>query len=274
MQVVLLGTGTPNPDPERSGPAVAVLCGDAAYLVDCGPGIVRRAEAARQRGVRGLAPPKLQRLFLSHLHSDHTAGLPDLLLTPWVMGRRTPLEVFGPPGTREMVSHIQAAYREDVRERRDGLEPANDEGWRTEVKEIGPGPVYRDQHVSVEAFPVQHGSWIAFGYRFVAPDRSVVISGDTGPCEALAEAARGCDLLVHEVYSSRGLQTHDAAWRAYHQRVHTSTRELAALAGTAQPRLLVLYHQLHWGVSDVDLVAEITASYDGPVISGCDLGIY
>ena len=92
--VVMLGTGTPNPDPERSGPATAVIAGGQAYLVDCGPGVVRRAEAAWRRGIDELDMPGLTRLFVTHLHSDHTAGYADLILTPWVLGREQPLVVY------------------------------------------------------------------------------------------------------------------------------------------------------------------------------------
>src|SRR5436190_2004396 len=97
-QVVLLGTGTPRPDPERAGPATAIVVGDASYLVDAGPGIVRRAEAARAKGFAALAPEKLLTAFMTHLHSDHTVGYPDLIFTTWVQGRHAPLKVYGPAG--------------------------------------------------------------------------------------------------------------------------------------------------------------------------------
>ena len=96
---MLLGTGTPNAEPDRSGPSVAIVVGDTPYIVDCGPGVVRRATAAQAAGIEALEPKKLTRLFLTHLHSDHTAGYPDLVLTPWVLEREQPLEVYGPPGT-------------------------------------------------------------------------------------------------------------------------------------------------------------------------------
>ena len=120
-RLILLGTGTPNAEPERSGPALAVAAGDASYLVDCGPGIVRRALAARAAGEAALAPEKLRRVFLTHLHSDHTSGLPDLLLTPWVLGRTAPLDIYGPPGTGAMATHVASAYAADIAERRNGL---------------------------------------------------------------------------------------------------------------------------------------------------------
>jgi ribonuclease BN (tRNA processing enzyme) len=271
---VLLGTGTPNAEPTRSGPSVAVVVGDTPYLVDFGPGVVRRAAAAYEAGIEGLAPEKLSRAFLTHLHSDHTAGYPDLILTPWVLERAEPLRVWGPPGIVHMTEHILAAYRQDIDERLGGLEPANDTGYQVISHEAEPGIVYEDGDVTVEAFPVQHGSWTAYGYRFRTPDRTIVISGDTAPTETVVEKSRGCDVLIHEVYSAVGLGTRPPAWQRYHTRVHTSSHELAEIATRAHPALLVLYHQLLWDVSEEDLLSEIQERYEGAVVSGQDLDVY
>jgi len=273
-QVVLLGTGTPNADPERHGSAVAIVVNETPYLIDFGPGVVRRAAAAHQMGVNGLAVPKLRRAFLTHLHSDHTAGYPDLIFTPWVLERDQPLQVYGPPGTQAMTEHILAAYAQDIKQRLYGLEPANERGYQVQVQEIEPGLVYQDANVSVEAFPVQHGSWPAFGYRFTTPDRVIILSGDTAPFAGLVDHYRGCDLLIHEVYSVAGLTTRPPAWQTYHTRVHTSTRQLAEIAAQVKPELLVLYHQLFWGVSEAELVAEIRERYEGAVVSGRDLDVF
>jgi len=273
-KIVLLGTGTPNADPERSGPSVAVVVNRTPYLVDCGPGVVRRAAAASRAGVVGLDVRRICRAFLTHLHSDHTVGYPDLILTPWVLGREEPLEVYGPPGLRTMTEHILAAYREDIEERLDGLEPANRTGYVVRAFEIEPGLVYRDRNVTVEAFAVHHGSWPAFGYKFHAPDRTIVISGDTAPTEGCVEAYRGCDVLIHEVYSAVGLARRAPDWRRYHASVHTSSYELAEIASAAKPRLLILYHQLFHGVSERELLAEVRARYAGKVVSGRDLDVY
>jgi ribonuclease Z len=131
-----------------------------------------------------------------------------------------------------------------------------------------------NENVRVEAFPVQHGSWPAFGYRFQTPDRVIVISGDTAPTEAIVEQSRGCDVLLHEVYSGGRFEDLPAQWQRYHSRVHTSTRELARIAAEAQPGLLVLYHQLLWSATDQHLLDEIAEGYSGPVLSGRDLDIY
>ena len=117
-QIVLLGTGTPSPDPEHSGAATAVVVNGTPYLIDFGPGVVRRIAAASQKGVKGLSVVNMRVAFLTHLHSDHTAGYADLILTPWSVGRSQPLEIYGPQGLKHMTDHILEAYREDIPIRR------------------------------------------------------------------------------------------------------------------------------------------------------------
>lgn len=273
-QVVLLGTGTPNADPSRSGPAVAVVVQGTPYLVDFGPGVVRRAAAAVQRGIEGLEVSKLGRAFLTHLHSDHTAGYADLILTPWVLRRRSPLEVYGPPGLKAMTDHLLAAYAEDIRERLEGLEPANESGYRVRAVEISPGRIYEDANVLVDAFAVNHGSWPAYGYRFTTPDRVICISGDTALFPGYAEAYRDCDVLIHEVSSTAGLAGRSAEWQAYHRAVHMSSDVLSAVAAKVRPGVLVLYHQLLHGVSEDELLCEVSRAYDGAVVSAKDLDVF
>ena len=273
--LVLLGTGTPNADPDRSGPAVAVVVNGVPYLVDAGPGVVRRASAAYSTGIEGLRVSNLGHVFITHLHSDHTLGLPDLIFTPWVLERDRPLELFGPTGSRAMVDHIHAAYAEDIDVRIDGLEPANPDGYRVNTHEIEPGLIYQDKNVKVSAFRVTHGSWEdAFAYRFETVDRVIVISGDAVPSEAIVEHCAGCDVLVHEVYSKTGFERRDPVWQRYHSNSHTSSVQLAELASRARPKLLVLYHQLFWGATEEELLTEVKAGYDGTVVSGKDLDVY
>ncbi|MBD3237109.1 MAG: MBL fold metallo-hydrolase [Candidatus Eisenbacteria bacterium] len=273
-RAILLGSGTPHADPDRCGPAVAIVAGGELYLFDCGPGIVRRAAAACRAGATELEAVRLQRLFLTHLHSDHTAGLPDLLLTPWVLGRRAPLEVWGPPGTAAMLSHIQEAYRADIRLRLEGREPANETGWQARPHEIATGRVYEDAQVAIDAFPVRHGPAPAFGYRIAGRERSIVISGDTAPTDEIVSQSLGCDLLFHEVYSRAGFARQPADWQAYHREMHTASDELADLASRACPGLLVLYHQLFWGESEEGLIAELRGGYGARIASGRDLDVY
>lgn len=274
-QVVLLGTGTPNADPDRMGPALAIVTDGTPYLVDFGPGVVRRAAAAEQAGIRALAVEKLEIAFLTHLHSDHTTGYPDLIFTPWVLGRIKPLQVYGPPGIAAMTEHILAAYKMDHDARVCGFEPINPDAYGAIAHEIEPGLIYQDARIKVEAFSVEHGDgWLALGYKFITGDRNIVISGDTAPCESLIERWQGCDILVHEVYSQRAFGRRSKKWQHYHAHMHTSTTELAAIANKVKPKLLVLTHLLMWGCSEAELLAEIQEHYDGEVICGRDLGVY
>ena len=273
-EIVMLGTGTPGPDPDRSGPSLAIIVNDQPYLVDFGPGVVRRTAAAYRMGVHGLATHLLNRAFLTHLHSDHTAGYPDLILSPWVMGRDEPLEVYGPPGLNHLTKHVAAAYEADVDQRLHGLEPCSPTGYEVNPHEIEPGLCYEDDHVEVHAFEVSHGTWTAYGYKFICPDRTIVVSGDTGKHPNVAKAAKGCDVLIHEVCSAVGLSYRSEEWQRYHSTYHTLGPELAEIASKAKPGLLVLTHQLHQGVSDAELLREIREGYAGPVISAKDLDMF
>jgi ribonuclease BN (tRNA processing enzyme) len=267
--VILLGTGTPNADPTRSGPAVAIVVDSNTYIVDAGPGIVRRAAAAK------ITMPSLRLAFLTHLHSDHTVGLPDLMFSPWVLGRTVPLVVYGPPGTTAMVDHLQAAYAEDIDIRLHGGEPSNKTGYGGRGHDMAAGVVYRDSLVTITAFEVPHGKWPhAYGYRFQTPDRTIVISGDTSPSDAVANACDGCDVLVHEIISSESLEGRTADWQAYHRAYHTPGYELGDVATKARPKLLLLYHQIPSGIADSVLLREVHARYRGVVVSGKDLGVY
>lgn len=274
--VVMLGTGTPNADPDRYGPAVAVVVDDVSYLVDFGVGVVRRAAAAERAGIAALAATNLTRAFATHLHSDHTLGLADLILTPWILERRTPLTLYGPPGLRKMTDHLVAAYADDLRIRTRGGEPKHQyDPTKVIVHEIAPGIVYRDERVTVTAFAVPHGAWEhAFGYRFQTPDRTIVISGDTGPDSHIEEQCRPCDVLVHEVYSEAGFAKRPPEWQKYHARYHTSSRQLGAIASRARPGLVVLYHQLIWGSTEEELLKEVRSAYDGKVVSAHDLDVF
>jgi ribonuclease Z len=270
-QVILLGTGTPYPDPAASGPATAVVVNGRVFLFDVGAGVMRRLRAAN------LPINGPEALFITHLHSDHTLGYADLILTSWVMRRRAPFRVFGPPGLQRMTNHLLAAYSEDIRVRTNGLEREVAGGYRVSVHEIAAGVVYEKDGVRVTAIAVQHGAWRnAFGYRIDTADRSIVISGDTRPSEALFKAARGVDILIHEVYSASRLAPEDRPggkdWPRYCREYHTSDVELGQLAGRIEPKLLILDHIIRMGASDEELLAAVRAGgYSGRVVIGNDL---
>lgn len=277
-KIAFLGTGTPNPDPNHSGNSVAIIVNDTPYIVDCGPGLIRQAAALSPRyggKIEGLRVENIKRAFITHLHSDHTTGYPDLIFTPWVEGRDEPLEVYGPEGIKAMTNHILEAYKEDIRMRLYGLESGNNQGWRVNVHVFKEGIIYKDENVTIEAFSVKHGSWPeAYGFKFTTPDRTIAISGDTIPDKNLIEKCKGVDILIHEVYSAEKFKTRPEKWQKYHSLSHTSTYELAKIANQVKPCLLILYHQLYWGANDKDLLQEISTIYKGKVVSAKDLDVF
>lgn len=278
-KLVMLGSGNPNPSPNRSGSALAIVVKEQAYIIDFGAGLVRQAAALSPRyggNIKALDVKNIRTAFLTHLHSDHTVGYPDLILTPWVMGRNAPLNVYGPEGLNKMTKHILEAYNDDIKYRLYGAEPANNQGWRVNSHEFfKEGVIYTDSLVKVEAFPVPHGSWpAAWGFRFTTPDKVIVISGDTAPSDKVIEYAKGADILVHEVYSKKGFDVRSAFWQNYHSKQHTSTLELGEIANKVKPGMVVLYHVLDWGASEQELLDEIATSYKGKVVVGRDLDIY
>ncbi|PYP14651.1 MAG: MBL fold metallo-hydrolase [Gemmatimonadetes bacterium] len=270
--VVLLGTGNPRPEPDASGPATAVVVGARVFLVDAGPGVERRLAAAH------LPIDGVTALFITHLHSDHTLGLPDLIFTSWVMGRKQPLAAYGPHGLRQMTDHLVAAWAEDIEVRTNGLEKRTPGGYRVDVHEIRPGVAYDSGGVRVTAFLVEHGTWReAYGYRVDAPGRSVVVSGDTKPSENLVRAAAGADVLVHEVYPEPRTApnpTESATWPTYMGDFHTSDVELGQLAARIRPKLLILTHIIRRGATDEELLANVRKSFSGRAVVAHDLDRY
>jgi ribonuclease BN (tRNA processing enzyme) len=243
---------------------------------------VRRIAAASQQGVKGLTVVGVRVVFLTHLHSDHTAGYSDLILTPWTVGRRQPLEVYGPKGLKHMTDHILEAYREDIAIRRRDKRTFGvpEQGYNAQAHEIAPGIVYKDPNVTVKAFRVNHGDVPqAFGYRFETPDRSIVISGDAAPSQSIIDSCNGCDVLIHEAYS---MMTYDAVlpvYQEYRRKHHASSREVAEIAEKAKPGLLILYHRANpGGVGGPDpeqvLLEEVRKLYRGQVVIGHDLDVF
>jgi len=274
-QLVLLGTGTPFADPKKSGPSLAIVVNNTSYIVDCGPGVVRRAAEAKELGFPSLEAAQLKKLFITHLHSDHTVGLADIIFTPAVLDRNAPISVYGPPGMKNMTQHILDAYKEDIQIRVNGLEKGDAIAYKVNVKEINEGVVYQDTNIQVTAFKVNHGNWKnAFGYVFKTHDKKIVISGDCTYSENLIKYAKDCDILVHEVYSDTGLKKRTKRWQNYHSTFHTSTYQLADIANKVKPKLLILNHQLGFGMSFESILDEVKSKYDGKVLNGSDLEIY
>jgi ribonuclease BN (tRNA processing enzyme) len=280
-QVVMLGSGTPRPDPDRSGPATAIVVNGMPYLVDFGPGVIRRAAAAYQKGVTafGVGVANLATAFLTHLHSDHTMGYPDLIFTPWLMGRRAPLLVYGPKGLKAMTANILQAWAVDLGVRTIGGHARPP--CEVQAHEIASGEIYRDRNITVTAFPVHHGDDLeAFGFRFETPDRTIVLSGDTSPTQSLIDHCAGCDVLIHEAYPLAGLDGMAPEWQQFRRSHHTSSKQLADIANQVKPGLLVVNHTSNGAGGPMRsapaevLLEEIRQSYAGHVVVGRDLDIF
>ena len=268
IRVTLLGTGNPRPVMSRLGPSTLVEAGGRKFVFDCGRGATLRLY---QLGVHF---NDVDALFLTHLHSDHTVGIPDLWLTGWVMGRRVPLHVWGPAGTVAMMKGLEEAYSFDVHIRRDVDEQLPGEGAEIEAHDIEQGVVYDRDGVKITAFTVDHGLVKpAYGYRVDYAGRSVVLSGDTRPSENLILYAQGADVLIHEVLD---LEAYRAADKIYTpeqiQKViahHTTGEEAGVVFSRVKPRLAVFSHIVPPNAPNV--IAEARKHYSGRLELGEDL---
>ena len=274
-QLVILGSGTPNPNPERGGSAYAVIVDNTPYLVDFGPGAIRSFAAlmpAWGGDMKEMDVTKIEHAFLTHIHSDHTTGLSDLLLTPWIMGRENKLNLYGPKGLEKMAGSLLDAYADDIDYRVNGTQPSNGTGYQFNFTELADGVVFQDRNLKVEAFKVNHGDFEdAYGFRFTSKDKVIVFSGDTGPSKSLERYAKDADILVHEVYSNAGFLKKTKDWQIYHRGHHTSTYEVGEIASRAKPKLLVLSHILFWGADERDILEETSTTFSGNIKIAEDL---
>ena len=275
-KLIILGSGTPNPDPNRHGSGYAVVVNGNAYIVDFGPGVVRRISAMSPTWGGDFPSMELKNIntaFLTHIHSDHSGALADLILTPWIMGRDEPLKLYGPPGLQAMSENITNAYIDDINYRLYGSQPANKLGFITKVTEISTdGIIYKDNNVEVIAFKNAHGDFEnSFGFLFITKDKRILLSGDTAVSENLKKYAKNLDILVHEVFSSETFINKTKDWQIYHNAHHTSSIDLGILANELKPKTLVLSHILFWGASEESLLEDVKKNFNGNSIIAKDL---
>jgi ribonuclease Z len=268
IKVTLLGTGYPRPVMSRFGPSILVEAGAEKLLFDCGRG------ATQHLYQLNVAFSRVNVLFLTHLHSDHVVDIPDFWLTGWILGRKGSLQIFGPAGTKEMMSHLQQAYAFDIHIRRDVDEQLPALGVVVEAKDIEQGVVYENGGVKVTAFTVDHGAVKpALGYRVDYDGHSVVMSGDTRLSENLIHFAQGTDVLIHEVIDPEAYNSsHTVFSKEQMAKViahHTTPDQAGSVFSRVKPKLAVYSHIVPWDADD--LIPRTRKTYSGPLEVGEDL---
>lgn len=265
FRVVLLGTGTPNPRVDRFGPSILVEAGSERLVFDCGRSCTTRLWQLR-------IPLGTVKLFLTHLHSDHTVGIPDLWLTGALAlqipyGRRTaPFQVWGPAGTAAMMTNLQKAYEADIRIR--GTEALN---AAVEARDFTDGVVHQSNGVTITAFKVNHDDIDAYGFRIDYKDHSVLLSGDTRPSANLVAHAHGVDVVVHEV--GMFAPTSEAGRQIVAQ-LHSTPEQAGEEFSKIRPKLAVYSHFSLFGTPEPtmdELIARTRTTYQGPLEVGEDL---
>jgi len=290
LHAVLCGTGTPLPDRERVGPCVAVMAGSHLYIVDAGEG------CSRNMMLTGLPVGKIDAIFLTHFHSDHIAGLGNILMQRWVnASNATPLDVFGPEGVETVVAGFNLAYKLDSGYRTAhhgaGIFPPSGAGGIARTFQTGPqedaSAVLTDKDgLKITAFNVDHRPVTpAVGYRFDYKGRSLVISGDTVYSPSLIQHARNADLLLHEAMQAAIVKMIEDEYRASSnmafakimsdvRQYHTSVEDAARIANQAHIRHLTLYHILPALPSSFLLhhffPGDAKKYYTGPITIGVD----
>lgn len=268
LQVVLLGTGFPRPYPDRAGPSTLVIANGKYFVVDAGRGVMMRLASLGQpvrRAPNLVMPgmPRVEAVLLTHLHPDHTSGLPDLFIS--AQREPAPLELFGPEGLQDLVEGMLRFYAFEIRLAHQ-LQYAPDARYTFNPHKVNEGVIYEKGGVRIIAFAVDHRPVEpAFGYRFEVADKAVVISGDTGLTPNLVKYAKGADILVHEVYEPGFFDP-----KSYLARYHTDAEQVGKVASEASVRQLVLTHIVPPEHSEH--IRELAAkSYKGPITVGKDL---
>jgi ribonuclease Z len=276
MRVTLLGTGTPTPRLGSFSASTLIEAGSDRLIFDLGRGSTIRLFQKK------IPLGSITAHFITHLHSDHVVGLPDMWLSGWIGtpwgSRKSPMVLYGPKGTVAMTENLTRAFSEDIRIRIDD-EDFPSEGVAFAARDIEPGLVYDHDGVKVTAIEVNHGEKIrpSFGYVIEFDGKKVVLSGDTRPDERVAKAAEGADLLIHEVaVIEPDLSRSYPSYRAIENH-HTSPEDAGKIFMRAQPKLAVYSHIVFATLKPVQdvpeeaLIARTRTTYKGPLIVGHDL---
>lgn len=261
LKIHFLGTGSPIPLTSRFGPSILIQAGDQYLLFDGGRGAIQRIYSL------GIPFPKIDKLFITHLHSDHTVGIPDIFLTSWVRGRKTPFEVWGPEGTTHLMNGIRSAFEYDIKIRID-----QNDGSNIKIHDIDEGVIYDKDELQVIAFQVDHGPVKpAFGYRINYKGKSVLLSGDTRYDENLIKYAKDVDVIVHEVASTSDNMANAMPMTQKIVDIHTTPEEAGKIFALINPKLAIYSHIVLFDVSDDELVRKTNKNYQGPLLVANDL---
>lgn len=271
MELHLLGTGSPAVDPSRYGPAALVRASEGArILVDCGSGVTQRLVSA------GTPGSKIDLLLLTHLHSDHVVDLFQFVISSWHQGRPHGHQIVGPAGTQEFVGNLLEVWRPELERRVMHERRPSVEGLDVEITEIGHGASMDINGLSIDAFEVDHRPMKpVLGYSFRENGEHLVLSGDTGPCDTLVEAAMGCDVLVHDVLLKHemqpceGVRTQETIDQV--ASYHATADQVGSIAQQAKAGCLILTHFVPPQFDSRRLIEMVKADYQGPVICGEDL---
>ncbi len=274
-KLILLGTSSPRVEPDKVQTSFLIIVNGCLYMIDCGSGAHERLVQALAKYGDGLESIHMNHLFLTHMHPDHTLNIPSILIAPWQLGRESAVNIWGPAGTQEMVNHILEAYKIGTEELR-LYGPRIREHISAPVNPITEGLFFEDENIKFEAFKVDHGNLEAYAFRATTADKVIFFSGDTCPVEVIEKEAQGCDILVMEAYCQAGMSNVPERWQWYFGKVHTSGIEVGEMAAKANPKLVVLNHQMCYsGTTDADLMQEVRdGGYAGELVSGKDLQIF
>lgn len=269
MILTLLGTGCPQVDQARFGPANLVRHGGRSFLVDCGSGVTQRLLGAGSSGAA------IDALFLTHLHSDHVVDLFQLVMSSWYQGRDRPQRVFGPRGTQRMVDAMLEMWRPEYEQRIAHEKRPSTRALEVEVTEFEQGELHREDGLRISAVAVRHQPVrFAYGFLFEADGRRLVFSGDTAYCPELIAAGRGADVLVHECFIHREMGPSPSRTKEGMAAVagyHTLSHEVGKVAAAMEARCLVLNHFVPVRFDRAALLAEVRRDFRGPVVIGEDL---
>jgi ribonuclease Z len=269
FRITLLGSGAPPPRLDRFGPSTLVEVGKEKFIFDAGRGAMQRLHQL------GIPFGDITGMFLTHHHSDHVVGFPDLWLTGWIgrpWGKRNvPLQIWGPEGTRQMMEHLPKAFAVDIRVRSRNYPP---DGVKLEARDVDQGVVFDRDGIKVVAFEVDHGGeeLPAYGYRIDYQGRAAVLSGDTTFNENLVRHSQNADLIVHEVTAVAGSAAESAEQLKRIAANHTTPEQAAEVFSRVKPKLAVYNHLLLFGGATADdLIPATRTKYQGPLIVGEDL---